>query len=182
MRDSGPVELAAATIIAGAATRGIKLALVEHRTGGAIIAELGAIDTRGQWIDLATTINDRAAMEELVGVAPALIDAYGAVSRPVALAMAEGFQARTDANLILSATVIAAPATAGEEQGLLYLAARSRNRVESREHHLGSLDIADFQARIALAAFMLLETMLEDFPIASEGGAVVELIPTRSKL
>ncbi|MBE1529726.1 nicotinamide-nucleotide amidase [Sphingopyxis sp. OAS728] len=162
-----------------AAIRGIRLALVEYRTGGAIAAGLGAIDTRGHWIDLAVTVNERAAMENLVGVAPALIDAYGAVSRPVTLAMAEGFKARTDANLILSATVVAAPAAAGEEEGLLFLAARSCTRSESRGHHLGALDSEDFQARVALAAFMLLESMLEDFPIASEQGAVVELLPTR---
>lgn len=178
MRDSGPVSLAAATIIASAAARGVRLALVEYGTGGAIIAQLGAIDARGRWIDLAATINRRVAMEDLAGVAPALIDAYGAVSRPVALAMAQGFEARTDANLILSATVTASPSAAGEQEGLFYLAARSRDRIESREHHLGALDTDDFQARVALAAFMLLETMLDEFPIAPDQGAVIEILPS----
>ena len=178
MREPGPVQLAAATIIAGAAARGVRVALVEYRTGGAIIAELGAIDIRGHWIDLAATLNGRAPIEDLAGVTPALIDSFGAVSRPVALEMAEGVEARTDANIILSATVAAAPAATDEEDGLLYLAARSRGRTESREHHLGALDTDDFQARVALAAFMLLETMRDDFPIAPEQGTVIEILPS----
>lgn len=177
MHEAGPVELAAATIVASAAARGIRLALAEHGTGGIVGAELAAIDMHGHWIERALTMNSAVALQDLAGVPAALIDAYGPVSRPVALAMVEGLAAHSDATIILGATAMPGPAASGEEEGLVYIAARSRDRAESHEHHLGALDGSDFQARIAFAAFLLLETMLDDYPIGPEPGAVIELLP-----
>ena len=48
----------------------------------------------------------------LLGVPQAVIEAHGAVSEPVAVAMAEGIRARTGADVTVGITGIAGPAEA----------------------------------------------------------------------
>src|SRR6185312_5832414 len=64
------------------------------------------------------------AKVELLGVDAALIEEHGAVSEPVARAMAEGALERSGADLALAVTGIAGPggATPGKPVGLVWLA------------------------------------------------------------
>ena len=68
------------------------------------------------------------AKTALLGVPALLIAEKGAVSAPVAVAMAEGVLARLDADVAVSTTGIAGPsgATAGKPVGLVYIAVALR--------------------------------------------------------
>lgn len=96
-------------ILGACKAHGVKLATVESCTGGllsAILTELpgsSAMFTHG----FITYANE--AKSEMVGVDAALIDAHGAVSEPVARAMAEGALKNASADLAIAITGIAGP-------------------------------------------------------------------------
>ena len=71
------------------------------------------------WFERGFVIYSNAAKTELLGVDAALIEAEGAVSEPVARAMAEGAVARSRAQVAVSVTGVAGPTggTAGGEAG-----------------------------------------------------------------
>ena len=59
---------------------------------------------------------DNGAKVKLLGVPTALIDEHGAVSEPVAIAMAEGVRGRTGADVAVSITGIAGPGGGSEQK------------------------------------------------------------------
>ena len=76
----------------------------------------------------------------MLGVRAALIAAEGAVSRAVALAMAEGALARSEADVAFAVTGFAGPAGPGDEEGLVHFAcARRGGSTDHREAHYGSI-------------------------------------------
>ena len=79
------------------------------------------------------------AKVELLGVAPALIEAHGAVSPEVAAAMADGVRRRLGADLGLSITGVAGPSGGTPEKpvGLVYLGLATADRVQTRRLDLG---------------------------------------------
>jgi nicotinamide-nucleotide amidase len=89
--------------------KGMTLSTAESCTGG-LVAELltdlpGASDVyRGGVVSYWTELKSA-----LLGVPQALLDEYGAVSEPVARAMAEGVRAATGADLGVSVTGVAGP-------------------------------------------------------------------------
>jgi nicotinamide-nucleotide amidase len=73
----------------------------------------------------------------MLGVPAELIADKGAVSREVAVAMAEGALARSRANI---ACAITGFADSGDEPGLVHLACARQGRVTAhREEHFGSI-------------------------------------------
>jgi nicotinamide-nucleotide amidase len=84
-----------------------------------------------------------------------LLDAHGAVSAPVAEAMAAGIRERLGADLGLSVTGIAGPSGGTPEKpvGLVYLGLADSAGTRSRRLDLGSLHSRDFlQLRAAKSA------------------------------
>jgi len=78
-----------------------------------------------------------AAKTELLGVPTDLIAEKGAVSKEVAVAMAEGALARSRAHIALGVTGFA---DSGEEPGLVHFAcARSARITAHREEHFGAI-------------------------------------------
>ncbi len=71
-----------------------------------------------------------AAKTACLGVPPALIEAHGAVSEPVARAMAEGALAASPADLAVAITGIAGPGggSAEKPEGLVHFACARRGR------------------------------------------------------
>ena len=84
-----------------------------------------------------------------VGVSPELIETFGAVSAPVAEAMASGVRSRSDADLGVSITGIAGPSGGTETKpvGLVYISVATMKRVQTTENRfLGERPIVRFQA------------------------------------
>jgi nicotinamide-nucleotide amidase len=119
--------------------RGWRLATAESCTGGLIAALCTSVAGSSDWFERGFVTYSNAAKTELLGVDPALIAAHGAVSEPVAQAMATGALERSAADLALAVTGIAGPggATPGKPVGLVWLAWATRDdRAATAEPHV----------------------------------------------
>ncbi|WP_206041734.1 CinA family protein [Acidovorax sp. SRB_24] len=85
------------------------LATAESCTGGLVAAACTEIAGSSQWFERGFVSYSNAAKTELLGVPAALIEAHGAVSEPVARAMAEGALAHARAQASVAVTGIAGP-------------------------------------------------------------------------
>jgi nicotinamide-nucleotide amidase len=113
--------------------RGLTLAIAESCTGGLLSAELMTIPGASAFLERAfVTYSNLSKCEEL-GVAAALIETHGAVSEPVARAMAEGARSAAHTSYGIAITGIAGPdgGTPDKPVGLVYiaLAGKSGERV-----------------------------------------------------
>ena len=88
---------------------GLKIATAESCTGGLIAAACTTIAGSSDWFERGFVTYSNEAKTEMLGVAPELIAAHGAVSEPVARAMAEGAVARSRAQLAVAVTGVAGP-------------------------------------------------------------------------
>jgi nicotinamide-nucleotide amidase len=120
----------AAALLAQCEARGLTIATAESCTGGLVIAALTDIPGSSAVVERGFVTYSNAAKTELLGVPPELIAAHGAVSEPVARAMAEGALARSPANLAVAITGIAGPGggTALKPEGLVHFACARRGR------------------------------------------------------
>ncbi|MEH3085021.1 MAG: CinA family protein [Xylophilus ampelinus] len=85
------------------------LATAESCTGGMVAAACTDRAGSSAWFDRGFVTYSNAAKSELLGVDPGLVAAHGAVSEPVARAMAEGAVARSQARFGLATTGVAGP-------------------------------------------------------------------------
>ncbi len=89
--------------------RNWRLVSAESCTGGLLAATLTDIPGSSVWFEGAFVTYRLSAKTAMVGVGQALLDTHGAVSEPVARAMAEGALAHSDADIAVSITGIAGP-------------------------------------------------------------------------
>ena len=89
--------------------RGWRLASAESCTGGLIAAACTDLAGSSDWFERGFVTYSNAAKTELLGVPAALIAQHGAVSEPVARAMAEGALAHSRAQLSVAVTGVAGP-------------------------------------------------------------------------
>lgn len=104
--------------------RNLTLVTAESCTGGLISALLTEIPGSSDVFTHGYITYANAAKTAMVGVPEALINTHGAVSREVAMAMAQGAQKTSGAEVAVSVTGIAGPggATANKPVGLVHLA------------------------------------------------------------
>jgi len=91
------------------AVRGLWIAAAESCTGGLLTSRLTDVPGSSRYVGASVVAYANDAKMSLVGVPEALIAGHGAVSEPVARAMAEGIRARAGADLGLGITGIAGP-------------------------------------------------------------------------
>lgn len=89
--------------------RGWRLATAESCTGGLVSAACTELSGSSDWFDRGFVTYSNAAKTEMLGVPAALIEAHGAVSESVAIAMAEGALRHSSAQVALSITGVAGP-------------------------------------------------------------------------
>ncbi|WCM95252.1 CinA family protein [Acidovorax sp. NCPPB 2350] len=85
------------------------LATAESCTGGLIAGACTDLAGSSRWFERGFVTYSNAAKTELLGVPAALIEAHGAVSEPVARAMAEGAVRHSRAQVALAVTGVAGP-------------------------------------------------------------------------
>jgi nicotinamide-nucleotide amidase len=85
------------------------LATAESCTGGLIAATCTDLAGSSVWFERGFVTYSNAAKAELLGVPPELIAIHGAVSEPVARAMASGALAHSPAQVAVAVTGIAGP-------------------------------------------------------------------------
>jgi nicotinamide-nucleotide amidase len=122
------VEPLVAALADALRSRSLKLATAESCTGGLVAAACTTIAGSSDWFERGFVTYSNEAKTEMLGVDAALIAAHGAVSEPVARAMAEGALAHSRADLALSVTGIAGPggAVPGKPVGTVWLASARR--------------------------------------------------------
>ena len=89
--------------------RGLRIAAAESCTGGLITSRLTDVPGSSRYVDQSVITYSNAAKTELLGVPPDVLEAHGAVSEPVALAMADGIRVRARADVGIGVTGIAGP-------------------------------------------------------------------------
>jgi nicotinamide-nucleotide amidase len=104
--------------------RGLRLALAESCTGGLAAARLTSVPGASHFLERGFVTYSNAAKSELLGVPPELIAEHGAVSEPVARAMAEGALRRAGVQVAGAVTGVAGPdgGTAEKPVGTVFLA------------------------------------------------------------
>ncbi|HEY0205680.1 MAG TPA: nicotinamide-nucleotide amidohydrolase family protein [Acetobacteraceae bacterium] len=103
------LAVAAADVLNRLRARGMMVATAESCTGGLIAAALTAIAGSSDVVDRGFVTYSNAAKTEMLGVDPALIRLHGAVSAPVAAAMAQGALQRSQASSTIAVTGVAGP-------------------------------------------------------------------------
>jgi len=109
---------------------GLMLATVESCTGGLVAGALTAIPGSSDVVDRGFVTYSNAAKTALVGVSADLLAEFGAVSEPVARAMAEGGLKAAGVDAAVAITGIAGPGggTADKPVGLVHFAAARTGR------------------------------------------------------
>ena len=131
----GEIEEATRRLLEKACERDLTLATCESCTGGMLASLLTDVQGVAHAFDRGFVTYSEEAKIEMVGVPAALIAEKGAVSRDVALAMAEGALERSNANIALAVTGFA---DKGDEPGLVHFAcARAGRKTAHREEHFG---------------------------------------------
>jgi nicotinamide-nucleotide amidase len=116
--------------------QGKTLAVAESCTGGLISHRLTNIPGSSEYFLEGVVAYSNAAKVDLLGVEPNLIEAHGAVSLPVARAIATGIRRRARADIGLAVTGIAGPSggTPDKPVGLVFIALAWPGGVEVRKN------------------------------------------------
>ena len=150
----------AAALIRAYGERGWMIVTAESCTGGLLAGLLTEIPGSSAAVERGFVTYSNEAKIELVGVEPGLIAAHGAVSEPVARAMAQGALSRSRAQVAVAVTGIAGPggATATKPVGLVHFAlARSGAPTRHLERRYGDLGREGVRWKAVSEALSLLE-------------------------
>ena len=156
-----PVEVRdlAEAVLQRARARGMTLATGESCTGGLVAGALTAIAGSSDVVAGGLVTYSNAAKTRLLGVDAALIAAAGAVSEPVARAMATGAAARLGAGLAVAITGIAGPGGGSAEKpvGLVHFASSDANgETRHREARFGDIGRDEVRMASVRAALQML--------------------------
>lgn len=146
-------------LLADCEARGVKIATAESCTGGLVAGLLTEIAGSSAVVDRAFVTYSNRAKEEMLHVPGDLLADFGAVSEPVARAMAEGALHESRANLTVAITGIAGPggATPMKPVGLVHFAIARENRaIRHEEHRFGDLGRSDVRMEAVRVALRML--------------------------
>ncbi len=155
----------AEAVLAEARDRGLTIATAESCTGGLIIGCLTEIAGSSDVVDRGFVTYSNAAKIELLGVPAATLEAAGAVSEEVAIAMAEGALAHGNAGLAVAVTGVAGPGggTAEKPVGLVHLAtARAGAATAHRRMEYGDAGRDRVREETVVAALEMLRARIAE--------------------
>ena len=151
----------------------LTLATAESCTGGLLAATISEIPGSSAVLDRGFVTYSNEAKQQMLGVTPATIDVYGAVSTECADEMAKGALAHASVDLAVSITGIAGPtgAVPGKPIGLVYFCAASRSgRVVAHDRKYGDIGRTEVRRRSVLQALALLrELAVKEAPAPPAG-------------
>src|SRR4051812_34412920 len=142
---------------------GARAATAESCTGGLVAACLTAVPGSSDVVDRGFVTYSNEAKQELLGVPAGLLSTHGAVSEPVARAMAEGALHHSRAQVAVAVTGIAGPGggTPDKPVGLVYLATAATFRPPMAERALFTGDRDAIREASAKRALELLKLMFD---------------------
>ena len=150
-------------LLADARAKGLKIATAESCTGGLVAGLLTEIAGSSDVFERGfVTYSDRAKQDSL-GVPGAMIRQHGAVSEPVARAMAEGAIRNSGAQLAIAITGIAGPGGGSDEKpvGLVHItAARAGEATLHRECRFGDIGRRQVRLKSVETALEMLQSLV----------------------
>lgn len=144
---------------------GTTIATAESCTGGLIASMLTDVPGASGWFGRGWVTYANAAKTDELGVRAELLAAHGAVSPPVAAAMARGARARADADVAVAVSGIAGPGggTVEKPVGLVFLGVATRSGGVVVKARFRGVDRAGFKrATAALAMAAAFRTLGDD--------------------
>lgn len=142
----------------------LMLATAESCTGGLVAATISEIAGSSLVLDRGFVTYSNSSKQQMLGVTPATIDIYGAVSAECAEEMAKGVLAQASVDLAISITGIAGPtgAVRGKPIGLVYFCAASRSgHVIAHNRKYGNVGRANVRRESVLQALAMLKELAE---------------------
>lgn len=164
MTDLSPLLPAAEALIRRYTSMGLMVATAESCTGGLIAGTLTEVSGSSSVVDRGFVTYSNAAKTALLGVPAALIERVGAVSREVAIAMAEGALERSEATLAVAVTGIAGPngGTPEKPVGLVHLAVAWRDHATRHDvQRFTGLDRSGVRFATVERALQLLDEVVD---------------------
>ena len=152
----------AVEVLDAAQEKGIRIATAESCTGGMVAVALTEIPGSSSVFERGFVTYSNAAKVEMLGVVSATIEAFGAVSEPVAREMALGALAHSAADLAVSITGIAGPGGSEfkPEGRVCFGIARRGGAVRTETQDFGALGRSAVRARSCEHALSLLAEAL----------------------
>ena len=141
--------------------RQLRISVAESCTGGLLASRLTDVPGSSDYVDRGVMCYSNRAKTELLGIAEALLAEHGAVSEPIAQAMAEAIRERSGSEVGIGITGIAGPGggTAEKPVGTVAIAVAVEDATSVRTHRfVGDREQIKFQA--SQAALNLLRLML----------------------
>jgi nicotinamide-nucleotide amidase len=138
------------------------LATAESCTGGLIAAACTDLAGSSDWFERGFVTYSNQAKTEMLGVHAQLIASHGAVSEPVARAMAQGALQRSRAQVSVAVTGVAGPGggSADKPVGTVWLAWALPGGITSELHHFAG-DRASVRGATVAHALARLVTLLQ---------------------
>lgn len=147
--------------------RRFRIAAAESCTGGLVMARLTEVPGSSDYVDRGVVVYSNQSKTDLLGVPASLIAAHGAVSEPVAEAMATGMARLAGTDFAVGITGVAGPTGGTPEKpvGMVAIAAAwaHNNTIDTRArtfNFIGGREVVRFQASQA-ALDMVRRWMLE---------------------
>lgn len=132
------------------ASRATTIAAAESCTGGLLLTRLTDVPGSSAYIRGGIVAYDNGIKQTLLGVPEGILAQHGAVSEPVAAAMAQGVRERTGADVAVAITGIAGPGGGSDAKpvGTVVIAVLAADRPMHVQTHLfpGGRDMVRFQA------------------------------------
>jgi len=155
------VDDIATEVLLLAREKGLRIAAVESCTGGLLMGALTAIAGSSDVVERGFVTYSNDAKTEMVGVPAPLIEEHGAVSEPVAQAMATGGLRASHADLCLSITGVAGPgASAAKPEGRVCFGLAQGEAAEAITMDFGPLGRANVRAASVSYALDMLRRAL----------------------
>lgn len=153
----------AETLLSRFGESNLKLATAESCTGGLIAACLTELAGASHVFERGFVTYSNEAKTELLGVPADLIARHGAVSDPVAQAMATGALDQSKADIALAVTGIAGPGGGSAEKpvGLVFVAGARRGGTAKVERHVFPGNRAEIREATVMAALSLALNLAE---------------------
>lgn len=134
------VEALVEAVLTAADHYGVSLATAESCTGGLVASVLTDVEGRSHVFERGYVVYTDDAKADELAVPPRLLEERGAVSEPVARAMAEGALRTSGAGVALAVTGFAGPAGPDDEPGRVHFAlAAAGAPTVHEEHHFGDI-------------------------------------------
>ena len=145
-------------LLSKAAERDLKLATAESCTGGMLASLLTDVQGVAHTFDRGFVTYSFEAKHEMLGIPMEVIERNNAVTKEVAVAMAEGALERSRANVAIAITGFA---DKGDEPGLVHFAcARAGRRTMHREEHFGPCGRGSTRIKCMHVAIEMMTEML----------------------